>query len=263
VTAPTQDPNARASNDDWDRHWSSYAEAASRNPAQTYRRKLVFGLLALESAPRPVRLLDLGSGQGDFARDVVTGHPDVEIVGLDLSEAGGAIASRKVPGGRFFQRDLMQPFELPDELRGWATHAVCSEVLEHVDEPSALLRHVRPFLAPGCRIVITVPGGPMSKFDRHIGHRRHFTPPLLEEVIRGAGLEVDLIRGAGFPFFNLYRLAVVARGDALIKDIDGADSRPLPIAARAAMRAFDWLFRWNNADTLRGWQLVARAIQAP
>jgi SAM-dependent methyltransferase len=261
VTAPTQDPTARASTDDWNRHWTSYADAASMNPAQIYRRKLVFELLALNAAPRPVRLLELGSGQGDFALDIATHHPGVEIVGLDLSQTGVEIASSKVPGGRFFQCDLLEPGRLPDELRGWATHAVCSEVLEHVDDPTTLLRNVRPYLGPQCRLVITVPGGPMSKFDHHIGHRRHFTPTLLEEVIRGAGLDVDLVRGAGFPFFNLYRLAVVARGDALIKDIDGADGRPLPMAARAAMRTFDWLFRWNKANTLRGWQLVARAIQ--
>jgi SAM-dependent methyltransferase len=250
-----------ASTDDWDQHWSSYAAAASRNPAQIYRRKLILDLLALASAPRPARLLELGSGQGDFAQDIMAGNPDVEIVGLDLSDTGVEIASRKVSAGHFFQCDLTRPIELPDSLRGWATHAVCSEVLEHVDDPGSLLRHVRPYLAPGCRLIITVPGGPMSKFDRHIGHRGHFTPARLEEVIRSSGLEVDLIRGAGFPFFNLYRLVVVARGDALIKDVDGADGRPLPITARAVMAAFDWLFRWNQADTLRGWQLVARAIQ--
>ncbi len=31
------------------------------------------------------------------------------------------------------------------------------------------------YLAPGCRLVVTVPGGPRSAFDRHIGHRRHFS----------------------------------------------------------------------------------------
>lgn len=261
MTAPTQVPTARPPTDDWDRHWSSYANAASKNPAQIYRRKLIFDLLALDPAPRPVRLLEVASGQGDFARDLAASHPHVEIAGVDLSETGVEIASRKVPAGRFFQSDLMRPVQLPAELLGWATHAVCSEVLEHVDDPITLLRHIRPYLAPSCRVVITVPGGPMSKFDRHIGHRRHFTPSLLEEVILGAGLDVDLIRGAGFPFYNLYRLAVVARGEALIKDVDGSSGEALPLAVRAAMRAFDWLFRWNSADTLRGWQLIARAIQ--
>src|SRR5689334_2796662 len=89
--------------DDWESHWTSYAESAAQNPAQTYRRKLVFELLELEAALGPVRLIELGCGQGDFARDVAAAHPSVEIAGVDLSATGVAIASRKVPRGRFSQ----------------------------------------------------------------------------------------------------------------------------------------------------------------
>jgi 2-polyprenyl-3-methyl-5-hydroxy-6-metoxy-1,4-benzoquinol methylase len=256
------EPEAQAAHtDNWEQHWSSYAEAAALNPAQTYRRKLVFQLLGLDTAPKPVRLLELGSGQGDFARDLAAAHPDVEIAGLELSATGVEIAAGKVPKGRFFQCDMSRPVTPPPGLAGWATHAVCSEVLEHLDDPAAVLRNVRPLFAPGCRLAITVPGGPMSAFDRHIGHRRHFTPALLTEVIAASGLAPELVRGAGFPFFNIYRLFVVARGKALIADVDQADGRPLPWAARAAMRSFDWLFRWNRPGTMRGWQLVARAVE--
>lgn len=251
------DPSARKT-DDWDQHWTSYAEATELNPAQTYRRKLVFELLDLAAARGPVRLLELGSGQGDFSRDLSTAFPQAEIAGLELSATGVAIASRKVPAGRFFVCDMSQPVTPPPGLAGWATHVVCSEVLEHVDDPSAMLRNVRALFAPGCKLVITVPGGPMSAFDHHIGHRGHFTIKRLTEVIRGAGLAPALVRGAGFPFFNLYRLTVVLRGKALIKDIDQAGGQRLPWAARSAMRVFDRLFRWNLSRA-GGWQLVARA----
>lgn len=264
MSAPEPTDLPARKTDDWDQHWTSYAEATESNPAQIYRRKLIFELLELSSASDaasgPVRLLELGSGQGDFARDLSTAFPRVEIAGLELSATGVAIASRKVPAGKFFVCDMSRPVTPPPGLAGWATHAVCSEVLEHVDDPSAMLRNVRPLFAPGCKLVITVPGGPMSAFDRHIGHRGHFTTERLTEVIRGAGLDPAVVHGAGFPFFNLYRLFVVARGKALIKDIDQADGRPLPWAARASMRMFDWLFRWNRS-TSGGWQRVARAVE--
>jgi 2-polyprenyl-3-methyl-5-hydroxy-6-metoxy-1,4-benzoquinol methylase len=251
----------RAGTDDWERHWAAYAEPAALNPAQAYRRKLVFELLALDKATGPVRLIELGSGQGDFARDLAAAYPDVEIAGIDMSQKGVEIACRKVPRGTFFQCDLSRPVEPSLELSAWATHAVCSEVLEHVDDPAALLQNARPFFARGCKLVITVPGGPMSSFDRHIGHRRHFTTELLRKVIAESGLEAALVYGAGFPFFNLYRLMVVARGNALIDDLDVADGGKLGWAPRAAMRGFDWLFRWNRSETTRGWQLVARALE--
>jgi SAM-dependent methyltransferase len=247
--------------DDWEAHWTSYADSNGVNPAQAYRRMLILRALALGSASQPVRLLELGSGQGDFAHDVLATYPGIELCGLDLAAAGVEIARRKVPEGAFFQQDLTRPVAIPDRYQGWATHAVCSEVLEHLDDPVAVLRNVRALLAPGCKLVITVPSGPMSAFDKHIGHRGHFTAERLEQTLSAAGFEVPDLRGAGFPFFNLYRLVVVARGEALIRDAAGGEGKPLPLAARGMIRLFSWLFRMNSQVGRRGWQLVAVAVE--
>jgi 2-polyprenyl-3-methyl-5-hydroxy-6-metoxy-1,4-benzoquinol methylase len=247
---------------DWNEHWSTYAASAALNPAQAYRRKLVFDLLSLGGSASPVRLLDLGSGTGDFALEALRERPDAELVGLDLAASGVEIATSKVPQATFFQQDFTQPIAIADRYRGWATHAVCTEVLEHLDDPTAMLRNVRPLLAPGCRLVITVPSGPMSAFDKHIGHRRHFTRPLLQRTLSDAGFEAVELLSAGFPFFNLYRLAVIARGKRLIDDGAGGDTSSLPASARAAMHAFSWLFRLNLSGTRLGWQLAAVAAPA-
>jgi len=208
-----------------------------------------------------VQLLELGCGHGDFARDILLAHPGISFLGVDGAATGVAIARSKVPAGVFVQADLTVPASLPDQYRGFATHAVCSEVLEHVDDPVVLLRTARALLAPGCRLVITVPAGPISAFDRHIGHRRHFTAASLEAVLKAAGLELAAMSAAGFPFFNLYRLAVVARGKALIRDAASDDGRDLPLSARAAMRLFSTLFRFNLDRGRLGWQLVAVAVE--
>jgi SAM-dependent methyltransferase len=242
--------------DDWNQHWDAYAETAALNPAQAYRRKLIFERLAL-SGVAGARVLELGSGQGDLSRELATLFPTADLLGLDISHSGIAIAQRKVPQGTFIQQDFMQPFAVPERYQGWATHAVCSEVLEHVADPRVVLANARRCLAPGARFVITVPAGPRSAFDLHIGHRRHFTPGGLGVLLRSAGLEVESLHGAGFPFFNLYRLAVVARGQKLIDD--ATKKGPLPLTARATIRAFSFLFGLNSGVTPWGWQLVAVA----
>jgi hypothetical protein len=61
----------------------------------------------------------------------------------------------------------------------------------------------------------------------------------------------------GFPFFNLYRLTVVARGRHLADDVSARRGSP-PLAARIAMRTFGLLLRLGGGTRL-GWQLVARA----
>jgi SAM-dependent methyltransferase len=207
--------------------------------------------------------LELGSGQGDLSREIKDRYPDIELVGVDISQTGVDIAQAKVPDGLFFQQDLTQPMAIPSRYRGWATHAVCSEVLEHLDDPLAALRNVRACLAPGGLLVVTVPAGPVSAFDRHIGHRGHFSPGRLEALLNEAGLQVTTLQGAGFPFFNLYRLTVVARGRKLITDATAGGGGELPLAARLAIHAFSWLFRLNTDRTLRGWQLVAVAAEPP
>jgi SAM-dependent methyltransferase len=249
----------RDATDDWDEHWNAHTTMNALNPAQQYRKKLVLDALALRQAKPPVRLLELGSGSGAFAAEVFAVRPDIEFVGLDLSEVGVGIARRRVPQASFFKQDFTAPFALGDRYKRWATHVVCSEVLEHLDDPVAMLRNVRPLLTPGCRVVVTVPAGPMSAFDRHIGHRGHFSANRLEMTLRDAGLDVADLRGAGFPFFNVYRLAVIARGKKLIEDA-AYKNHTLPLAARTTIRAFSWLFRLNSQKTKLGWQLVAVGV---
>ncbi|HEY2106760.1 MAG TPA: class I SAM-dependent methyltransferase [Candidatus Binataceae bacterium] len=202
----------------------------------------------------PGRVLDIGSGQGDFAAEAAAAFPGAKLLGLELSASGVAVARRKVPGAEFLQCNLQAEGRPPDRFRSWATHAVCSEVLEHLDEPERLLANASPWLEPACRLIVTVPGGPISQFDRHIGHRKHYRPDELRSLLERAGFRVESAHGAGFPFFNLYRLVVIARGSKLIAEVA---SQPSP-AARIAMRGFDRLFRWNLRTC--GWQSVAVAI---
>lgn len=248
-----------AGRDDWDAHWTDYGTANARNPAQEYRQRLLFELL--EGCGTPQRLLDIGSGTGEFIQLASRRWPAAELLGLELSSAAVAQARAKVPQAVFVARDLVDGSGV-GEQRAWATHAVCSEVLEHVDEPARLLRHARDWMAPGCWLVLTVPGGPMSAFDRHIGHRRHFTKADLGHVVAESGLEVHRLLAAGFPFFNVYRQVVIARGERVISDATAGQQRTSAgLLAAMTMAAFRLLFRFNQPDSRFGWQTACIARQ--
>jgi SAM-dependent methyltransferase len=246
-----------AVSDDWDRHWEHYAETVESNPAQAYRRRITFEMLAEAGAPQ--RLLDIGSGQGDLLRDAAQRWPEAELLGIELSAAGVAEGERKIPAATFLQRNLLTDKSAPGRYQRWATHAVCSEVLEHVDDPAALLLGARSFLSPRCRLVVTVPGGPRSAFDKYIGHRRHYTPAALRDVLVASGFSVDAVRAAGFPVFNLYKLLVIARGRRLIEDLRRSGDAPDSRLAEAVMRCFTPMFALALPNTRWGWQLVAVA----
>jgi SAM-dependent methyltransferase len=246
--------------DDWDAHWDAFSPAAVRNPAQEYRR--VLALRLLERKGPPDRLLDIGSGQGDFLLAARHRWPHAQLAGIEVSEHGTREARAKVPDADIEVRDLLVLGEPPAPRAAWATHAVCSEVLEHVDDPVRLLEQARAYLAPGSRLVVTVPGGRMSAFDRHIGHRRHFTPASLAQTLTAAGLRVTWTGGAGFPFFNVYRLLVIARGEHLKDDAVSARGGGPELAIRIAMAGFRPLFRLNLPQTPWGTQIVAVARNA-
>jgi SAM-dependent methyltransferase len=248
--------------DNWDRHWLDFSAAAELSPATRYRRRLALRLLlelmGEDGHNAAVRLLEIGSGAGQFAEEFLAEAPGAQFLGLELSRTGVDIASRRVPAARFVQRDLLAPggtdVSLSRGLDFRATHALCSDVLEHLDDPALLLRHAAAYMAPGCKLVATVPGGWYSAFYGHIGHRRHYTPAQLGDLLESAGFAVERAYAAGFPFFNIYRMLVTLRGQELIAEAARAPS----LLMRTSGAIFDALFRLNLMHPW-GWQTVAVA----
>jgi 2-polyprenyl-3-methyl-5-hydroxy-6-metoxy-1,4-benzoquinol methylase len=250
--------------DDWNRHWGTFGDTVAGNPATAYRSRLILKALG-ELEPGEV-VLEIGCGQGEFTLQLAERFPDTEVLGIDVSAEGvkratRAAEDRGVPVS-FAQRDLLTKEEPRNSEGGRVTVAICSEVLEHVDDPGLLLRNAGGYMAHGCRLVVTVPGGPRSSFDRHIGHRRHFTAARLKRLLEENGFEGVVVQRAGFPFFDLYRLVVIARGKRLINDVEKPGSSLNEGTSGAALRVFDRAFRYNLDSLPLGWQLLATARRA-
>lgn len=245
--------NPAVAADDWDGHWRSFDESASMNPAQRYRHRLIVRTL---HESRPTRFVDIGSGQGDLLEQVSRSFPDTRLFGVELSRAGVDRTIAKAAGADVRCIDLLGDGAASAIADIGADVAVCCEVLEHLDDPVTFLRTAAAALAPGATLIVTVPGGPRSRFDRMIGHRRHYTPRTLQHLLQSAGFVVSETDRAGFPFFNLYRLVVVSRGDRLATDVaDGSTSR----LAQFAMRVFGVLLTLNLRRSRWGWQNIAVA----
>ena len=248
--------------DDWNAHWEHFGRLASENPAQNYRRRLLLSLLKRMAKTNRMRLLDLGSGQGDFLAVAAQAWPEAELVGFEMSEVGVRMTRRKVPRACVFTVDLpAAPVEVTP-FRGWANVSVCSEVLEHLDDPVAFLRASGLYLTDEATLIVTVPRGPLSAFDRYIGHRQHFTRESITRVLEAAGFEVEQVTFAGFPFFNLYRAFIIARGGRLVRDATTKSGRMPLLFARGIMTIFRILFRANCFDSRFGWQIIVVARKA-
>lgn len=70
------------------------------------------------------------------------------------------------------------------------------DVLEHLVDDHAAAAEIHRVLRPGGHLVVTVPVDPRlwSGHDEAVGHVRRYTRAEVVALLRGAGLEVDLVR---------------------------------------------------------------------
>lgn len=97
------------------------------------------------------RILEVGCGGGHVLRM----FPHNDLVGVDVSGEMIRRAERNLKGYRVaLHKGELADLGLP---AGGFDRIICTEVLEHVVDPSGLLGQMARLLAPGGRAVITVP----------------------------------------------------------------------------------------------------------
>ncbi len=248
---PTQIPTQ-----EWNLHWRDFDSSAHINPAQAYRRELVIKAIAEGLNDR---IADLGCGQGDLLWSLRQELAHAQFLGVDASDIALHISKSKLSDLNVCQANIDSEASPPQQWLGWADTVTCTEVLEHLDHPERAVLFAKHLLKSGGRLIVTVPSGPVSAFDKHLGHRKHYSIHDLRHLLETAGFKQIEVKGSGFPFFNVYRLVVVARGQQVIAD---AAALKVNWRARIAMFLFSVLFKLNCRNGQWGWQLIATATRS-
>ena len=200
----------------------------------------------------PRAMWDIGGGTGLMAgafRQAGWATAVVEPIG----EAARQAASRSdvVFAG------LLEDLELP---AGSVPAVGLFDVIEHLDDPVAVLDQCRRVLAPGGIVLVTVPAFPRlwSATDRAAGHKRRYTKTQLEREARSAGLR-PLEMAYFFATLAMAALPIRLVGDGRRKAESDAE-----ILAREARLlnpgpAVDRLLRL----TLRAEEAVGRLVPLP
>lgn len=164
--------------------------------------------LAGELAPG-TRVLDVGCGNGALASLFL--ERGCQVVGIDLSERGIALAREAYPGGRFevmpAEGDLLQTLgEEPFDL------ALSTEVVEHLYSPASFLASCHQALRPGGRLILSTPYhgwlknvliAVSGKSDFHYrpldqgGHIKFWSRRTLEMALAEAGFAAISFSGTG------------------------------------------------------------------
>jgi SAM-dependent methyltransferase len=142
------------------------------------------------------RTLEVGGGDGRIAFEVAAGGHDAPIVLTEFDPHSVAQARAIAAAGGFRQVEVSQKDLRQLGLGPGFDQVLAVDVLEHIDDDVLALREISGALAPGGRLVISVPTPRYPKvfgrkFHDHLGHVRDgYRLADLETKLGEAGLEV-------------------------------------------------------------------------
>ncbi len=213
---------------------------------------------ALARLPPRGALLEIGCGGGRFLRAVARARPELRCVGVDVSRSALESLRRAAPG---VEARLAVAGEALPAAAGEFQAVWMLDVLEHLEDPDAMLAEAQRVLAPGGWLHLHVPceadatspwrwlPGRGAWKRRYAGHLQRFRRRELLARVESAGFEISRVR---------YSLHLV-----------GALADVAVFAGLAATRAFtgeprttgDWVARGAEARS-GGGGLFARAVAA-
>ena len=181
--------------------------------------------------PERARILEIGCGTGHNL-PMLAQFGAVEAIEIDP-------AAREIASERLGKPVGAAPLPgLPGVERGSYDLIAVLDVVEHIQDDVAALGAMRERLAPGGKILITVPAHPWmwSAHDVVNHHHRRYTKSMLREALTAAGLRPERL-----GYFNslLFPLAAGARLlGRLTKREDSDDSPPPPMVNALFERIF-------------------------
>ena len=168
-----------------------------RNRARVVRR------LIAKYAVRGAPILDAGCGTGLNLRHLPPGS-----TGIDINPRNVELVARRLPNHRVVRGDVEA---LPFEANAFGT-VLCTEVIEHIPDPSAALGEFRRVLKPGGVLVGSVPARSMIWKLRFLSstcpHSEPFHNEYLPDEVRQmlAGWSIEHI-GYSLLHFNVLFVA--------------------------------------------------------
>lgn len=230
MTAPER--RAALAADAYDEQWARLSDFLKYNPGARHRRRLVNTALRAAGLGDG-SLVDVGCGLGETIRSIVEEFPDAQLTGLDFSPHAIERCRSLMPEHRWDVADLSgDGFDASFDV------VLCSEVLEHLDDPAAAIGNLARLVASDGTVVITVPHGRVHATERAVGHLHHPTIQELTQWLGAAGLAIERLECWGWPGYSLMKWVANLNPEAALETFgSGEYSRAMRALNRAAYAA--------------------------
>lgn len=197
---------------------------------------------------RGATILDVGAGAGSLGAILEATRPDVAYLYQEPDPVLRAHLVDRFGAGREHRAG---------DALGAPACAALLDVIEHVDDDAALLRSVAADLAPGAKVIVTVPALRLlwSSWDVNLGHRRRYRRRDLRDTLTRAGLDVVEVRYLFPELVPVGLLRRVAPGKAGTEDFP-----PIPAPLNALLYALGGLTQRLGRATPFGSSVMAVGV---
>lgn len=254
-------PEYQRAQDEWDRIWMQFHRGLARNPGRLYRYHLIDELVVANNRHNRNSIIDVGCGTGELLSHLAVKFGAQNLLGLDISKTGLKIAQESFPNISFGLLEMNDLGLHSRAIQSPASIVVCSEVLEHLENPEVTLKFISDILECNGILIVTVPAGPMSFLEKYIGHHRHYTKESLAGLLMDSGFGKIEIQRAGYPGINIIRLVSLIRGRRILKDV--AESEKSSVLLNFGLGIAAIILKYSLRDSRFGWQLIAVASKIP
>ncbi len=184
-------------------------------------------------------VIDIGCGDGCVAK--FCANRGAKIIATDIcpNSIETTRAKLKKSKAREFEVHVSDSTPLPLE-DNVATKIICREVLEHVDDPAAVMSELVRVAKPGAQFLITVPDPLGESVQKKIAPKEYWMPPnhvrIFEreefaELLENSGLEIEKRDSHGF-YWSIWWILFWAAGQEL-----GEPEKPI---------LSHWTATWNE-----------------
>jgi len=166
-------------------------------------------------------VLDIGCGGGILAESMA--RKGAKVTGIDLSEKALKVADlHSLESGVQVRYEMISAEDLAAREPASFDVVTCMEMLEHVPDPSAVVKACATLVKPGGHVFFsTINRNPKAYLFAVIGaeyllrmlpkgthdYAKFITPAELSQYIRNAGMEVDSLKGMTYnPLTKIYSL---------------------------------------------------------
>ena len=166
-------------------------------------------------------VVDIGCGGGILAESMA--RKGAKVTGIDLSDKALKVADlHSLESGIEVRYEKIAAEDLAEREAGQFDVVTCMEMLEHVPDPSSIVRACATLVKPGGQVFFsTLNRNPKAYLQAVIGaeyllrmlpkgthdYAKFITPAELAQFARNAGLTVDTLRGMSYnPLTRIYSL---------------------------------------------------------